>query len=535
MNGNDTTQLIGYLRLIRRRWWLVALLTLLTTAAALAVSLSAEKQYEATSELLLRNQEPVNSVLTPEVDFSSADPERELNTDVQLIETAETAFAAKRLLGIDRSAGDLLEQVGTDISSTSNLVDITARDTEPLLAARIANAFAEAYVAFRAESAREGFVEAAQLAEAQLQALSEEERDSPQGLALQERKTELQTAAALQTSDAQIVRRASVPESAASPRPMLSGALGFGLGLLLGIAAAFVLELFDRRLKSEEAVESFFDLPILASIPRPSRRGADDDAQREAYGLLAANLRFTTLTRESNVVMVTSASPGEGKTTATLGLGRALARLGLRVIAIEADLRRPTFSAWAPIGSSRGLRGVFMGSSLARELVWLDVETLGPERAEATDGSTFAVLPAGELPDDPQRTLAQPAMQAVIQGARSTADVVLIDTAPIGTVNDPAALAHHVDAIALVVRLDQTTKDAARRAQRVLRNADVDLPGVVLTGAGNSHSYGYYAPVAPDDSTRSGGAENEQTTDLKEAFRSRLEAERISRLQGDGC
>jgi capsular exopolysaccharide synthesis family protein len=535
MNGNDTVQLVDYLRAIRRRWWLVALLAIVTTAAALAVSLSAEKQYDATAAVLLENEEPVNSLLTPGANFSPADPERQLNTDVELIEAADTAFAAKRLLAkrllaIDRSVDALLEQVETDVSSTSDIVDITARDTEPLVAARIANAFAEAYVASRAESARERYIEAAQLAERQLQSLSEEELASPEGRELQARQRELEIAAALQTAGAQIVRRASVPETPARPRPMLSGALGLGLGLLLGIAAALARELFDRRLKSEEAVESFFELPILASIPRPSRRG-DDHAQREAYGLLAANLRFTSLNRESNVVMVTSASPGEGKTTVTLGLGRALARLGLRVIAIEADLRRPTFSAWAPVGSRRGLSGVLTGSGLARELVWLDVETLEPVRAEATDGSAFAVLPAGELPENPQHVLAQPTMQAVIQGCRAIADVVVIDTPPIGTVNDPATLARHVDAIALVVRLDQTTKDAARRAQRVLSNADVDLPGIVLTGAGGTQGYGYYGPAAPAKSTPS-RLNAEPLEALEGTGRSRPEGEHLPRLEG---
>jgi capsular exopolysaccharide synthesis family protein len=531
MNGNDTVQLVDYLRAIRRRWWLVALLAIVTTAAALAVSLSAEKQYDATAAVLLENEQPVNSLLTPGANFSPADPVRQLNTDVELIEAAATAFAAKRLLAIDRSVDALLEQVETDVSSTSDIVDITARDTEPLVAARIANAFAEAYVASRAQSARERYIEAAQLAERQLQTLSEGERSSPQGLELQARQRELEIAAALQTAGAEIVRRASVPESPARPRPMLSGALGLGLGLLLGIAAALARELFDRRLKSEEAVESFFELPILASIPRPSRRG-DDHAQREAYGLLAANLRFTSLNRESNVVMVTSASPGEGKTTVTLGLGRALARLGLRVIAIEADLRRPTFSAWAPVGSRRGLSAVLTGSGLSRELVWLDVDTLEPvPAANAADGSAFAMLPAGELPENPQHLLAQPTMQAVIQGCRAIADVVLIDTPPIGTVNDPATLARHVDAVALVVRLDQTTKDAARRAQRVLRNADVDLPGIVLTGAGGTQGYGYYGPVAPAKSTPS-----RLNAELPEALegtgRSRPEGEHLPRLEG---
>src|SRR5439155_6000302 len=127
-----------------------------------------------------------------------------------------------------------------------------------------------------------------------------------------------------------------------------------------------------------QAVENFFELPVLAGIPRPTRRqtAAGDAAQREAYGLLAANLRFATLSRASNVLMVTSPGPGDGKTSVTLGTARALAQLGLRVIAIEADLRRPTFGRYVTLGSSVGLTGILGGEhTLAEELVWLDVMT----------------------------------------------------------------------------------------------------------------------------------------------------------------
>jgi Mrp family chromosome partitioning ATPase len=176
----------------------------------------------------------------------------------------------------------------------------------------------------------------------------------------------------------------------------------------------------------------------------------------------------------------------------------ALARLGLRVIAIEADLRRPTFTKVAALPPSAGLTGLLDGAGrLSQELVWLDAATLEvADGEERRTGSSFAVLPAGELPPDPQRALADPAVEEVLRSARALADVVLIDTAPIGTVNDPAALARVVDSIALVVRLNGTTKDAARRALRVLRSLAVPLAGVVVTGADVSRSYGYYPAAA---------------------------------------
>ncbi len=498
----DDVQLIDYLRAVRRRWRLVVLLVLVTTGAALTVSFTADEQFEATAELLLREEEPINSLLDPGAGGRVADPERALNTEVQLIEAGGTAHAAQRLLGLDRSADELLEQLDTEASNTSNIVTLTATDGEPRLAADIANAFAEAYVSFRLNSARQRFTDAARLAEAQLQALTDDERSSPQGQELLARRRELEIAAALQTGGAQIVRRASVPEAAASPRPVLSGALGLLLGLLLGVGVAIGRELFDRRLKEEESIEGLFGQPIIASIPRSARRAgpAGDDGQREAYGLLAANLRFATLTRPSNVLVVTSPGPAEGKTSVTLGLASALARLGLRVLAIEADLRRPGFSRYAPLPPSAGLTGMLTGTAvLAQELITLDAMTWHPVGRDANNGQpTISVLPAGELPVTPQRMLGGVQMDSLVRVARSMADVVLLDTAPVGTVNDAVGLFPMADAVAVVVRLGQTNRDAARRALRVLRSPGIDVAGVVVTDAGSSAQYGYYrtTPVA---------------------------------------
>jgi succinoglycan biosynthesis transport protein ExoP len=496
MNTNESNQLLEYLRALRRRWRVVALIVVIVTGTALVVSVSGEKQYDATASLLLRNDEPVTSLLDPRGSSGSNDPERDLNTDVELVKVAGVAHAAQRKLRTTQSTDDLLDKISVETSSSSDIVTLKARDKDPARAARIANAFAEAYVEFRTRQARSRYEDTARLAQQQLDQLSPQELASAQGQALRARQRELQLTASLQSGGAEIVRRASVPTSAATPKPKVAGALGLLLGLLLGAAAVIALEVVDRRLKDENALEEFFGLPLLGVIPRAGRRGTsvDDPGQREAYGLLAANLRFSILTGRSNVVLVTSPSPGDGKTSVTFGLARALARLNLRVIAVEADLRRPAFGRHADVQDSVGLTGVLNGSPLEQELVWLDAGTLAPPvRGAAEEPGQIAVLPAGDLPGNPQSTLSQPGMRAVIEAARARADVVLIDTAPIGTVNDPITMTRLVDAVVLVARLNQTTKDAGRRALRVLRNMGLPLTGVVATGAASGHRYDYYS------------------------------------------
>ncbi|MDQ3849209.1 MAG: Wzz/FepE/Etk N-terminal domain-containing protein [Actinomycetota bacterium] len=498
MTGRETIQLLDYLRAVRQRWRLVVLIVALCTGVALMVSLSSEKQYDATAQLLLRGEEPINSLLNPNGTAASQDPERDLNTDVQLIEVGPTAHLVQRQLGLTRSTDRLLDQIEAETSSDSDIVKLRARDHDPVLAARIANAFAEAYVQVRINSARARYRQAADLAQRQVLALSPADRRTDQGTELRARQRELQIAAALQTGGVELVRRASVPTHPSRPRPKLSAALGIVLGLLLGLGVALALNLIDRRFKDEQEMEDFFGLPILASIPRPGRRATalDDPAQREAYGLLAANLRLAAAGRGSSVVMITSPSPGEGKTSVTLGVARAYARLGLSVVAIEADLRRPAFGRFADVSSSGGLTGVLAGGSLANELLWLDADTLGPSGRDAGARGAIGLLPAGGGRDNPQRTLSDPGMRLVVEVARTMADVVLVDTAPLGTVNDAAMLASLVDAVALVVRLNQTTKDAGRRAIRTLGNLGPDILGLVVTDAAASERHVYYASSA---------------------------------------
>ena len=520
MNRNDTPQLLEYLRAVKSRWLLIAVLAAIAVGASLAVSLTAPKQYDATVDMLLREQEPANTLLDPGATAASSDAERELKTNVELIKVASTAQAVRRRIGLTMSIDDLLDKVRTETTADSNVVKLTVRDKDPQLAARIANEFAGAYASFRLASARRRYTEAANLAERQLSELSPEELASVQGRELQTRQRELEIAGALQTGGVEIVRPAEVPKDPSRPRPVLSALLSLFLGLIFGLCVALGLELFDRRLKDESAVEAFFELPILGAIPRPPRRGGiDDHAQREAYGLLAANLRLSGTNMSGSraggvgrhtsdsgqVLMITSPGPGEGKTTVSFGVARACARLGLTVVLLEADLRRPAFSRFADVQESRGITAVLEGTGdLERELLWLDPETLLPSLGNGDHDSGLAILPCVVPPSNPQMLLSRSSMRDLVERARGLADVVLIDTAPVGTVNDPITMSRLVSGVVLVAKLNQTTKDAGRRALRVLRNVEIRLAGVVVTDAEETEQYSYYGPTGAQPAEPSG-------------------------------
>jgi non-specific protein-tyrosine kinase len=483
-----------YLKIVRRRWVVLVAMVLLTMGAALALSLAQTKQYDATAKLLFRSQEPINALLGQT--SSSDDPERQTNTELELIKLDAVGAAARQELGGTMSVSDILDSVKTEVEGNSDLVKITARDASPRRAAAIANAVATAYVKFRRESARASLDQAANLARNQLDSLSPADQASSQGRALQARLRELEISASLQTGGVQIVRHASIPTSAAVPRPLLSTVLGAFVGFMLALIVIVALEFSDRRIRDEEDAQSAVPLPVLAQIPRAARRVARDGAhgdrlQEEGFAALAANLLHTGTAGAPRALMVTSPTAGDGKTTVTLGLARALAIGGQRVIAIEGDMRHPRFAERVGIHEGVGFGGVLAGvGSLEEELVDIDVLTMRPSEGVSASGVSFRALSAGPLVAPPQVLLSRPELLQVIQQCRADSDVVIVDTPPIGMVHDAINIVNLLDATLLTLRIHWTSKDAARKALRTLRQLDARVLGAVYVAV--NRPAGYY-------------------------------------------
>lgn len=481
-----------YLRVARRRWIVLVSVTSIVTVVALLLSFTGTKKYDATSVLLLKEGEPVDSILGSS--DSVSDPERESNTQIGLIKLDPVAEGVKEKLDLSTSTSDLLDQVSTEFQGNSDLVSVTVRDEDPRLAAAIATAFATEYVSFRRETARASLEEAATLARDRLESLSPEELASTEGRQLEARLRELEIASSLQTGGVEVVRRASVPVNPAVPRPLLSAFVGLFVGFGLAVMVVILLEFADRRLKEEEEAQEIFELPLLARIPRPTRgTGANalrrDRLWEEAFASLAANLLFLDRESPSSALMVTSPGAGDGKTTLTLGLARALAILGKRVIVVEADLRHPKFAERLALGHEPGFAGVAAAAvDLDQTLVTIDAERMEVHHG-ASRVPTFSVLQAGPQLAAPQVVLSRPATAEMLAECRARADFVLIDAPPIGVVHDAITLAGFVDSVLLVARLRWTTKDLARESLRILGQLDLQVLGLALTGTERAESY----------------------------------------------
>ena len=349
--------------------------------------------------------------------------------------------------------------------------------------------------------------DAQKLVSRQLAKLAPNERSGQRGRSLRERSEQLQVLTSLQTGNAEVVERAEPPSSPSSPKVARNGVLGGVLGVMLGVGLAFLLERLDRRIRDPKELETIFDRPILGAIPesrsltRSGRAGGRPEA--EAFRMLRANLRYFNIDRDVKSVLVTSAAPGDGKTTVAWNLASAAAGGGARVLVIEADLRHPQFAATVGLHPETGLSTVLAGEAGLEEAVQqVPVSGGGNGRSPRT----IDVLFAGPLPPNPTALLESERMHEIIDRAESEYEFVVIDTPPTSVVSDAVPLVKRVGGVIVVGRLGKSTREAVTHLRNQLRNLDAPTLGVVVNalssdagayGYGSGYGYGYGAQDAP--------------------------------------
>jgi len=201
----------------------------------------------------------------------------------------------------------------------------------------------------------------------------------------------------------------------------------------------------------------------------------------EAYRTLRTNLTFAALDKPIETLVVTSAAPGEGKSTSLANLAVTMAQGERRTILVDADLRRPSLHEILGLSNDRGLTTMFVEPQALRR----------PPLAE-TDVENLLLLPSGPLPPNPADLLGSRRMEEVIAALRTRADMVLFDAPPVVAVTDAAVLGTKVDGVLLVVSAGRTRRDHARRARELLERVHVRVVGVVLTNAPRDVSLGGY-------------------------------------------
>ena len=280
-------------------------------------------------------------------------------------------------------------------------------------------------------------------------------------------------------ADAQVVAMAAPPAVPSSPGPKIFAAAGFTVSLLLGSLLAILLERLDRGLRSAREVESALGLTTLGLVPRLDRlrrnqrphqylREKPLSSYAEAIRGVLTALKLSNPQNPPKVILVTSSLPEEGKTTFAVSLASLVARSQKRVLLIDLDLRHPSVHRELGWQVSAGLVEYMAGERTLQEVVHNDLET----------GLHF--LPVKAHTTTPTDLLESDRMRQLLQVCRDNYDLVVLDSAPVASVNDTKVAANLADRVVFVVRWGKTIESAARDSLRSLREAGIEPAGAVL-------------------------------------------------------
>lgn len=502
------------LAILRRRGSWIVLSVVLVAGAAYFFSHHQTKKYTATAALVFNSNQLGQQIAGFQGTGGGESQQTQQNTNIRLLQLGDVAAkTAHRLHGL--SAADVRRALGISSPAESNIVNVSAVATTPQLAAGIANTYAKEFVAEQQNRDHAYYAAALALTERKLASLSSKEKAGPVGESLQVRAQSLGVLAALRNGNVRLAQSAPVPGSPSSPNVSRNTALGAVIGLLLGLGIALLIERLDRRIREPEDLKAIYAVPLLGVVPEsavlaragksrrwPLRRKKPREGlparEEEAFQLIRAHLRYFNVDRELRTLLVVSAGAGEGKTTVARHLASAAARMGSVVLLLEADLREPALAGQLALRPGPGLADVLIGDlSLWSATQLVDVDSAP---IDGSAGRSLDVLTAGvPLPPNPAKLIESQAMEGVLEEARSTYDLVVIDTPPLAAVSDAFPLLRKVDGTIIVGRGGRNRRDVALRLRETLLGARAPVLGVVANAfrTGRLSTYDPYARGYP--------------------------------------
>jgi polysaccharide biosynthesis transport protein len=505
--------------LVARRWVLFAILpALLVFAASYVKTARQPKTYQTTATLYIQVPD-TNSPGNTDVYASQA----LIPTYSQIIELPAIAQAADRIMAA-RYPGYRLESHGLSSGQSgtaatqqnTQLMDVTVSDTNPARAAAAADAAATAFIAditilqkARYAGGQQALVHQMDQAQANIQIVSQRitgYHGSATGL--ENLKSELNAYTnifqTLLTSQQQfnvnrntaiksvkLLSPAQVPTSPTGPHPSRSALLYGFLALIICAGGVFAYDYFDDSARTPEEVEEIVGAPILGTVQQfSSGTSGLVTAQKahsplaEAYRIIRTNIQYTDVDHPPRSIVVTSASPAEGKSTTASNLAHVIAEAGRRVILVDADLRRPNLHRIFGLQRTDGLTGMLVGQ-----------DNLNGHGSQATELPNLTLIASGPTPPRPADLLASARLREVISHLANESDMVIIDSPPILAVTDAAILSTAADGVVLVVDPARSKRRDLVRAREAIEAVGGRILGVVinrLTRQGSGYYYYYY-------------------------------------------
>lgn len=515
---------------------------LLILAAVIFVSVATYVYYDREPDVFAASTSIYITVANPNPLEASqfAIDDRTTLSQATLLTTRAVAVRVARRLSYRGDPEALLGAVTATPTEGSDFVTISTRWGTGQGAADIANAFAAEFITTRSAQLRESTGRLLTRLRDQQRQIRPTASNGADRASLAAQVRQLELSLQLPSGGASQVDAASASPGPVEPRPRRNAIFAGLLALMASVALAYGLDRFDRRIRRAEDAADVYGLPLLSVIPRVPRFGPGGQAPAgfvEAFRLLQTNLRLAQVDRPVRVVLVTSAVPGEGKSTVVRYLAEAFSEWGRTVAVVDADLRRPSLTRLYGVVGELGLTDL-VGShdgreSVSRALVEVQRPRIGGSGADVggtetatptfeggkepstatgsvaemtvariadavVPGSELAavrVLPAGTAPPNPAALLAATRTRLLVEEISGAHEVVIIDTPPVLAVSDAMALVPLADAVILVSRVGKTTRDEAKRVVAALQRVpDAQLTGIVANDetASDSDRYGYY-------------------------------------------
>ncbi len=446
-----------YIRILRKNWIPMLAFVIAGLAGGAASVLLSTPSYEARTQLYVSVRTDTGAA-TGDLVQGTTFARQMVTSYVDIIDTDIVLRPVIDELRLDTTASELAKKVSASAPLNTVLVDVAVTDVDPRRAARIADAVSESF---------------ADVVQTRLEKPSAPDAQSP-----------VQITA---------VQPAVVPKQPTSPNVSRTVLLGALIGLGLGLAAAALRTMLDTRIHALQDVTRLTRKPLLGGIAhdpdaakRPLIVHVDPRSPRaESFRTLRTNLQFLHVDDGPRTFVISSAGPGEGKSTTTANLAIALAETGARVALVDGDLRLPRVAEYLGIEGGAGLTDVLIGR------VELD------DVLQKWGSHQLFVLPAGAIPPNPSELLGSHAMDSTLEALSTRFDYVLVDSPPLLLVTDAAVLGRKTRGVIVVAAAGKTRTHEFEGAVRTLDTAGTPMLGVVVTmlptKGPDSYGYGRYA------------------------------------------
>lgn len=437
-----------YFQSLKSHWIVIVVLMVLGAGSAYGYSQFIDPEYRAEAQVMVI---PTRGESTTELVQGSNYVQSLVQTYTLLVSSPTVLDPVIDELGIDETSNRLARRVDVNVPLNTVVIEIGVTDADGGSAADTANAIAK------------------ELANA----VADVSPVSADG------------APAVRIETISPARTPTVP---VSPNTRMNVAVGAAAGIALGVLFAVLRRRFATRITTARTLAEATDVALLGEIPEASDthtiariiRSQPDGRVAEAMRQVAASLKFVDVDKNRRVILVTSCSAQEGKSSVSLGLALTLAEGGRSVLFIEADLRRPSTATYTQLEGSVGLTTVLIG----------DVELA--EAVQQWGRPGLDILTAGAQPPNPGQLLSSGGLHRIVDEARDSYDYVIIDTAPVLSVSDALWLSTMADGTLFVVRSNRTKAADLARALGSLEATRTPVLGIVLNGIRGAAKSPYY-------------------------------------------